>query len=287
MGVALAAVTCGVAAADPIITYRTVFGIDTSTGNQTVTQIATFSSPIDLNVTSGESLFQFGSFASLGIANATYVNGDSTFDYEFTNSVNSFQVTNEDNNKDTIVATVQSLVNVDSGTTMPNSNGSGNRESTGMGLGFGFTGNVPNQQTVSAAQTSGSGVTLNSGQTYTYPSLPIITTIGIGYNACGTFGDTSFADAQNLGCAVNLTSSSYATTGFAYGLTDTQQFADQLIGTGNLDLNIQASTTYTAEAEVTYEYTVSQPATPEPATIGLMGGALIGLGMLARRLRKR
>ena len=94
-------------------------GLTPSTGNYTVTQTASVG-PTNLNVVSPTSTFTFLDFASLGIAGATYITGDSTFDYEFTNSVNVFNVTNNDSGTDTFNASVQSLVNVDSSSTMPN-----------------------------------------------------------------------------------------------------------------------------------------------------------------------
>jgi hypothetical protein len=261
------------------------YGFDSSTGNYTVTQTASLGTTT-LNVSSPTSLFSFGSFGSLGIAGATYASGDSTFDYEFTNSVTAFQVTNNDtvNSSDQVNASVQSLLNVDSGTTLTNPN----RKTVGQGLGFSFSGFTPAQQTVTAISTPGGGVTILSGQTYTYPTLPSSVTQGIGYDAinlltsnpCSSFGDVSTTDGCNSGI-----SDANAGAGFAYGLTDTQQFADSLVGGGLLNLTIVATTTYTAEAEVTYEYTVPS-GTPEPGTMVLLGSALVGLGIIGKRRRR-
>lgn len=270
---------CGIASATSI-TYQTVYGYDPTTGYETVTQIGTFNA-VNLNVSSPASLFSFESFAALGIANASYVNGDSTFDYEFTNQVTTFQVTNNDTSSDTVTASVNSLLNEDPGTNMPNPNGSGDVKSVGVDLGFGFTGNTPNQQTIALATTPAGGVTLNSGQTYTYAGLPVTYTNGIGYELCDSFGNTY----AGSGCNQNI-GNTEASTGFKFGLTDTQQFGESLDGTGLLNLNIQATTTYSAEAEVTYEYSVPPSGTPEPASMALMGGALIGLGLLGKRFKK-
>ena len=219
---ALAPMSC----AAPIFIY----GFDSSTGNYTVTQTYTLGTTL-LNINSPTSLFSFGSFASLGIAGATYAAGDSTFDYEFTNTVTAFQITNNDTptSSDMVSASVQSLVDVDTGTNMPGPRR--DRKNTGIGLGFGFTGSTPNQQTLTALGTPGY-VAIAGGATYMYPTLPATTTFGIGYANCATFGDTSATD----GCSLNLTSSAYLTTGFSYGLTDNQQFADSLRGAGVLNV---------------------------------------------------
>jgi len=268
---ALAPMSC----AAPIFIY----GFDSSTGNYTVTQTYTLGTTL-LNINSPTSLFSFGSFASLGIAGATYAAGDSTFDYEFTNTVTAFQITNNDTptSSDMVSASVQSLVDVDTGTNMPGPRR--DRKNTGIGLGFGFTGSTPNQQTLTALGTPGY-VAIAGGATYMYPTLPATTTFGIGYANCATFGDTSATD----GCSLNLTSSSYVTTGFSYGLTDSQQFASSTSDGVSLGLTIVASTYYTAEAEVTYEYTVPS-GTPEPGTMVLRGSALVGLGVIRKRSRR-
>jgi hypothetical protein len=186
---ALAPMSC----AAPIFIY----GFDSSTGNYTVTQTYTLGTTL-LNINSPTSLFSFGSFASLGIAGATYAAGDSTFDYEFTNTVTAFQITNNDTptSSDMVSASVQSLVDVDTGTNMPGPRR--DRKNTGIGLGFGFTGSTPNQQTLTALGTPGY-VAIAGGATYMYPTLPATTTFGIGYANCATFGDTSATD----GCSLN------------------------------------------------------------------------------------
>ena len=110
----------------------------------------------------------------------------------------------------------------------------------------------------------------------------MVTTIGIGYDQCGTFG------SLNTHCSLGLTADgTYSGSGsYTYGLTDTQQFADSLVGTGNLNLTFVATTTYTGEAEVTYEYSVPVNGSPEPATMLLFGSALVGLGCIRKRIRK-
>jgi hypothetical protein len=261
------------------------FGTDPGTGNHTVTQTITIPTQL-LNVLSPNSLFSFLGFSALGLGGgATYVGGGtSTFDYEFTDTVTQFQITNNDTSTDTVNASVQSVVKIDSTSTMPNNaldgvHFSGDNKTVGQDLGIGFTGTTEGNLTHNVASITNQ--VLGAGQTVFYSPLPVTFTDGIGFNNCSSFGDINSTD----GCAQSLASAIYATTGFTWGTTDLQAFQSSLTGSGNLNLNIIATTQYDVEAEVTYEYTLSS-GTPEPTTMALMGGALLGLGLLGKRFKK-
>lgn len=91
----------------------------------------------------------------------------------------------------------------------------------------------------------------------------------------------SASDDSGLQSAGSVTP--YDTTGtFNLGFTTTT--FQSFIGGGGLDANTQA-TQATGTVTVIYDYTIPS-GTPEPATMALMGGALIGLGLIGKRLKK-
>jgi hypothetical protein len=111
---------------------------------------------------------------------------------------------------------------------------------------------------------------------------------------CEVLGN-SFCNESNIANAIGneLSSSVNGSLGLAdvtgsSGLTfdfSTLTSTDTQVTGGNL--SSQYNTQVSEQIAVTYTYTQTADPTPEPATMGLMGGALVGLGLMRKRFAKR
>jgi hypothetical protein len=105
------------------------------------------------------------------------------------------------------------------------------------------------------------------------PIYGLTTGVGLG-GVDGVIENLSAADAN----------ANYVGVGDTFTLTGTTENLTTFSGGGG-NINLGLNTAATFQAEIDYTYTLSS-STPEPTTMVLMGGALLGLGLLGKRLRK-
>jgi hypothetical protein len=127
---------------------------------------------------------------------------------------------------------------------------------------------TPSAACDSVAYTPGDIVATNTDAVYGF-----VTGVGLG-GVDGVVENLSSADAN----------ANYLGAGDTFTLTgSTKNLSTFDGGGGNISLGINTKASF--QAEIDYDYTLNS-STPEPATMVLMGGALLGLGLLGKRIRK-
>jgi len=222
-------------------------------------------------------LIQLSNFGSLGIT-GTYVGA--VFDFQFGNAVTNIAIKNNDTSSDQATITINSAASLDSATTGLNSTDLLNVVSVSQGLAF--------------------STSVRNGSAYTYGLNKQVYSSGNQTIFAGnTFNGTNSSFTDNLSAGLASTGSDFNTApialstdlsgagSFTIGTNDILSYnVANNGGTGNLNLGVQYNSSYSTAAAVTYTYTVPDPpsSTPEPATFALFGGALLGAGLLRKRV---
>jgi hypothetical protein len=222
-------------------------------------------------------LLQLSNFGSLGIT-GTYVGA--VLDFQFGNAVTNIAIKNNDAGTDQATITINSLASLDSATTGLNSTDLLNVVSVAEGLGF-----TTSTRNATAFQYGLNKLVYTSGNQVIF--------------AGNTFNGTNSSFTDNLSAGTSSTGSDFNT--FPITLTTDLSGAGSFVigtndilsynvanngGTGALNLGVQYNSSYNTAAAVTYTYTVTDPPStaPEPATFALFGGALLGAGLLRKRI---
>lgn len=270
------AVGSTLAFSSPVIT----FGTDPFTHNNTVTQTVTFPTQ-GLTGNANSALATFMNFASLNLTGVNYVAGDTTFDYQFTNTVSQFQVTNNDTQSDSVNYGLNTIVAQDPGTNLL----TGDKHTVCQNIGnasatFVLPANCANTFAIVNVMNQ----TIAGMTTVTLPGLPIVQTLGDCVFNGGTFGTVNAGGAGK--CAETLSDSYSGTGSNSFGITDaTNNFFSAASMSSNTNLTFNDTVSFNGMAEITYEYVIPS-GTPEPATMVLFGSALVGLGLLRKRVRQ-
>jgi len=237
----------------------------------TITETAV-GGPSTLNVSTGNGLISFDKFGNLGIAGT--LTGTSLY-VGFQTTTNSLSAKN--NATDTTDATTftfgyNNQFAFDPASTLASADTTA--LNTGLGVAAGSTFLIKPGASI-ANQAIASGATFSIPNPVSAPTTGYYSLFGEA-NLCG-LGTTSTSQ-----CAL---SGDYSGAGtFSVGILDTAQYVSQITGTGTLNLTVLASSVMNEVGSVTYTYTVNTAATPEPATFALFGGALLGAGLLRKRM---
>ena len=120
---------------------------------------------------------------------------------------------------------------------------------------------------------------------------PFTNTVQVSYTLPGGAGNPAPASTWTVNPILTSNTFSGSSSGGAVpGASDlTSAVAPYIGAVGTFGINVTSAlgfgfvTSSSMSASVTYTYSTQAPGVPEPATLGLMGSALLGLGFLARR----